>query len=201
VQTEIRPQVVLLAVLSFLTGGLAPAPTQASSFEGSTESCTKVQVKQIEQEATKGSATAQKHLGDLYAQGQCVSQDYVQAASWYRRSAEQENAEAQLELGMFLLEGKEVPQDAGEAAKWFRRAAEQNLHPAQYALGSLYSQGRGVPKNLVEAYKWIRISAPKLDTHTHDVLATLAKSMTHDETDQAEAQAQAWMTAHGSSAP
>src|SRR5580700_5507203 len=140
VQTEIRPQVVLLAVLSFLTGGLAPAPTQASSFEGSTESCTKVQVKQIEQEATKGSATAQKHLGDLYAQGQCVSQDYVQAASWYRRSAEQENAEAQLELGMFLLEGKEVPQDAGEAAKWFRRAAEQNLHPAQYALGSLYSQ-------------------------------------------------------------
>jgi len=160
------------------------------------ESCTKVNVKRIEQEADKGSAAAQKRLGDLYAQGHCVAQDDAKAASWYRRSAAQGNADAQYELGLFLLEGKEVAQDATEAAAWFRRAAEQNLHPAQYALGSLYLQGRGVPKSQVEGYKWIRISAPQLDTHIHDVLTSLAKSMKQDDVDRAEADAQIWIKAH-----
>jgi len=159
--------------------------------------CTKVNVKQIQQEADKGSLRAQKRLGDLYAQGHCLPQDDAKAASWYRRSAEQGNALAQYELGKFLLDGREGTQDASEPAVWFRRAAEQNLHQAQYALGSLYLQGRGVPKSQVEGYKWIRISAPRLDTHTHDVLTALAKSMKPDEVDHAEADAQTWIKAHG----
>jgi len=103
-------------------------------------------------------------------------------------------------LGEFFLEGKDVPQDPAQAAEWFRRAAEQKHHGAQYALGGLYSQGRGVPKDLVKSYEWVRISSPKLDRHTRDVLATLAKKMTPAQVDDAEKQAEAWIVAHGETA-
>jgi TPR repeat protein len=42
---------------------------------------------------------AQNNLAGLYRDGQGVSKDYVQAASWYRKAAEQGVAEAQSNLG------------------------------------------------------------------------------------------------------
>ena len=45
--------------------------------------------------ADEGDAEAPLKLGRIYESGRGVSQDYVEAATWYRRAAEQGNREAQ----------------------------------------------------------------------------------------------------------
>ena len=49
--------------------------------------------------AKAGSAEAQFYVGSMYANGDGVPKDAVQAVSWYRKAAEQGNASAQFNLG------------------------------------------------------------------------------------------------------
>jgi TPR repeat protein len=71
----------------------------------------------------------------LYDDGRGVPQDNLQAASWYRKAAEQGNADAQYSLGRLYYEGRGVPQDYAQAAAWHRKAAEQGDAVAQGSLG------------------------------------------------------------------
>ena len=50
-------------------------------------------------------------------QGQGVSQDYTEAAKWYRKAAEQGNGPAQASLGQMYFRGEGVPEDLAEAGK------------------------------------------------------------------------------------
>jgi TPR repeat protein len=61
----------------------------------------------------------------MYAKGQGVAQDYAEAATWYRKAAEQGYAPAQCKLGTMYSQGHGVTQDYAEAMKWYRKAAEQ----------------------------------------------------------------------------
>jgi TPR repeat protein len=194
-----RTSAIILASITIIAVIASYAQTNRPQ-ESAPDSCPPSHLKDIEEEAKNGSAGAQRELADMYAQGRCVPKDYGKAATWYRRSADQGDTEAQFQLGKFFLEGIGVPQDPTQAADWFRSAAEHMHHGAQYALGGLYSQGRGVPKDLVKSYEWVRISSPKLDTHTRDVLATLAKKMTPAQVEDAEKHAEEWLTAHGETA-
>ena len=54
----------------------------------------------------------------MYDQGQGVPQDDEQAASWFRKAAEQGVAEAQYNLGKMYDEGRGVPQDDKQAVFW-----------------------------------------------------------------------------------
>ena len=85
--------------------------------------------------AVQGHAGAQANLGNLYAGGAGVPQDYRQAVIWYRRAAEQGVPEAQYNLGLLYDSGEGVPQDDSEAMKWYREAAERGHARAQYNLG------------------------------------------------------------------
>ena len=98
-------------------------------------------------------------LGWMYENGKEVSQDYAEAAKWYRKAAEQGNSDAQFKLGVMYDNGKGVPQDYVEAAKWYRKAAEQGVIAAQYNLGLMYSNGQGLPQDDAEADKWYRKAA------------------------------------------
>src|SRR5258708_1588241 len=69
----------------------APAPSSSKLAPPIDFDATKIKAEQ-------GDATAQNALGDLYAHGQGVTQDYAQAARWYRLSAEQGLAAAQVNL-------------------------------------------------------------------------------------------------------
>ena len=64
-------------------------------------------------------------MGNSYYYGQGVSQDYNEAAKWYRKAAEQGYEKAQYNLGNSYYYGRGVSQDYNEAAKWYRKAAEQ----------------------------------------------------------------------------
>ena len=78
------------------------------------------------------------NLGRMYANGEGVPKDFVEAVKWYRLAAEQGVAYAQYNLGYMYSSGEGVPKDFVEAVKWYRLAAEQGVAYAQYNLGLMY---------------------------------------------------------------
>lgn len=110
-------------------------------------------------EAGRGSAQAQRALGDFYSYGIVVPHDLPEAAKWYRLEAEQGGADAQVRLAILYQDGLGVPRDIVEAVKWFRLAAEQGDVFGQYNLGEIYRKGDGVPQNYAEAAKWYELAA------------------------------------------
>ncbi len=88
-----------------------------------------------------------------------------EAASWLRRSADQNYAPAQFFLGLAYADGEEnsvwfnANKNLVEAAKWFRRAADQGDAAAAWYLGDMYIRGEVVTKNLEQAINWYRKSA------------------------------------------
>ena len=77
----------------------------------------------------------------MYDEGRGVTQDYAEAAKWYRKAAEQGDTDAQYNLGVMYDNGRGVTQDYAEAAKWYRKGAEQGYADAQYNLGMMYETG------------------------------------------------------------
>jgi uncharacterized protein len=111
--------------------------------------------------AERGYAGAQYNVGVVYANGQGVPQDYVEAAKWCRLAADQGLAVAQYTLGWMYANGQGVKQDYVEAAKWYRLAADQAYAAAQYRLAIGYANGQGVRRDYVEAAKWNRLAADR----------------------------------------
>jgi uncharacterized protein len=72
--------------------------------------------------ALAGDARAQAALGYLHATGRGVPQDYVIAAMWFSRAADQGHAGAQYMLGLMYDKGHGVPRDHIEAHKWLNLA-------------------------------------------------------------------------------
>jgi len=89
-----------------------------------------------------------------------VPMDYVQAADWYRKSAEQGNVTAQLNLGFIYHNGEGIDRDFVQAVQWWRKAADQGNPSAQYNLSASYLNGEGIERDLVEAYKWAELAIP-----------------------------------------
>ena len=123
--------------------------------------------------AEQGNVDAQFNLGVMYATGEGVPQDYVEAGAWYRLAAEQGDAIAQFNLGVMYAEGYGVPQDAAEAVAWYRLAAERGAHDAQTNLGGMYAEGRGVSQDAAEAVAWFRLAAEQGDADAQTNLGTM----------------------------
>jgi DNA-directed RNA polymerase subunit RPC12/RpoP len=113
--------------------------------------------------ADGGDARAQNLLGEMYSKGTGASQDYKEAAKWYRQAAGQGHAVAQKHLAELYDAGQGVPHDEAEAAKWCQRAAEQGHVGAQYSLAVMFASGGGVKLNDTEAVKWYRQAAEQGD--------------------------------------
>ena len=88
--------------------------------------------------ANQGHLRANCSIGHVYEIGSGVTQDYNEAARWFRKAADQGNVEAQCKLGALLCDGKGVTQDYNEAAQWYRKAADQGDAGAQFSLEVTY---------------------------------------------------------------
>ena len=121
----------------------------------------KIQLEMYRKAAEQGDAEAQCNLGELYANGTGVPQDYEQAVAWYREAAEAGNSQGQNALGVMYHNGTGVPQDYAQAVAWYRKAAEHGLALAQKNLGVMYDHGMGVSKSPVIAYALFNIAASK----------------------------------------
>ena len=94
------------------------------------------------------------HLGVLYLQGRGVPKDPAEAASWFRRAADNGDLAGEVEFAILLFNGTGVPKDERAAARYFLHAAKRGNAIAQNRVARLYASGRGLPKNLVEAAAW-----------------------------------------------
>ena len=75
--------------------------------------------------AELGNAGSQSNLGDYFAKGGGVAQDYAEAVRFYKMAADQGLATAQLNLGQLYMLGGGVAQDFAEATRWCERAAAE----------------------------------------------------------------------------
>ena len=80
--------------------------------------------------AETGDVVAQVMLGDMFAAGEGVPQDYVEAVRWYRLAAKRGIAKAQLSLGLMYSKGQGVEQSKEIAFQWASVAAAQGAKDA-----------------------------------------------------------------------
>jgi TPR repeat protein len=74
--------------------------------------------------------------------GDGCRQDHGEAATWYRKAAEQGNVEARFNLGTLYARGEGIAQDRGEAVKWLRKAAAQGQAKSRQFLAILGEKGQ-----------------------------------------------------------
>ena len=103
--------------------------------------------------------SAEKNLGELYAEGVGVPRDDTMALHWFRLAAAKGDPEAQLSLGLLHAEGRGVTRDYAVAMDWFRLSAMQGNAEAQANIGHLHRAGYGVARNYVLAYAWYGVAA------------------------------------------
>jgi hypothetical protein len=128
--------------------------------------------------AEQGDARAEANLGNMYAHGQGVPQDYAEALRWYRKAAEQGDAKAENGIALMYSQGQGVPQDYAEALRWYRKAVDQGYAKAQYNLGNMYYYGRGVPQDRAEAERWYHKAADQGDEYAQRALGLKGPGLT-----------------------
>jgi S1-C subfamily serine protease len=143
----------------------------------------------LREKAEQGNVAAQVELGNCYFKGDSVSQDYKEAAKWYRLAAEQECAEAQARLGGLYYFGFGAVEDYKEAVKWYRLAAEQGNFLGQVGLAGCYDSGKGVLQDFVEAYAWILVAAQNSGQSVTAVIDCLRNQMTNAQIAMAQQRA------------
>jgi TPR repeat protein len=114
--------------------------------------------------ADNGDAEAQFKVGLRFASGERTA-DYVQAAHWYLKAADQNHASAQFNLAVMFAEGQGVPRDDARSMTLICKLAQQGHPGAQHRLGLRYRRAsfQGLPADRLEcnleAYKWFRLAA------------------------------------------
>lgn len=98
-------------------------------------------------------------IGDYYANGKGVKQDYKQAFRFFMKSAELGDTEAMANVGLYYWQGKGILQDYDEALNWSLKAAESDNEKAMNNIGKMYYLGEGLQKNYEKAFEWFSKAA------------------------------------------
>ena len=121
----------------------------------------------------QGDALAQHALGEMYAHGRGVPQDFGAAMHWFVRSANQGFAAAQYGVATLYYFGHGVAQDERKVAQWLELAAAQGHEAAQGQLGEMYEYGRGVERNVATAARLYAAAAESGSVYAQNNLAWL----------------------------
>jgi S1-C subfamily serine protease len=136
---------------------------------------------EIRARAENGDAALQYQLGLYYFNGTSVAKDYLEAARWWRKAAEQDYAPAQYQFGLCYYAGYGVGRDYAESVKWWSKASERGNAPAQYNLGCCYFYGYGAGKNLVLADKWLNLASADGNENARLLLPKVEELMSSDQ--------------------
>ena len=128
----------------------------------------------------------------MYANGQGVVKDYVEAVKWYRKAADQGYAAAQFNLGVTYSDGRGVVKNEVEAVKWYRKAADQGNAKAQTNLGYMYANGRGVVKDEIEGYKWYLLAGAQGDENAKKNISIIERAMPPSQRAEGQRLAREW---------
>ena len=132
----------------------------------------------FKESAEQGDAEAQWKVGHwFYCRHMNNDHDpknYVEAAIWLRKAAEQGHPSAQHFLAQCYLQGDGVEKDLAEAVKWYRVAAEQGHAGSQDCLGAAYLYGwHGVEQDTEEGMKWLLRAAEQGEFFTWSRLGNI----------------------------
>jgi cell division septation protein DedD len=147
--------------LAFFTLFVLLAPAVGADFEQdiTTTGSMDAGMRELQSRAVAGDANAQLKIGSMLFKGEKVTQNFAEAANWFRLAAAQGQPQAQYNLGLLYDTGKGVTQNHVEAVSWYRKASDKGVALAQLNLGVAYATGMGVSVNGSEAVKWIRMAA------------------------------------------
>src|SRR5471032_3556260 len=132
---------ILLAAL--LTAGLA-LPAWAdydSGYKAFKSGNYSAAMEQLLPLAKQGDPKSQEIVGNMYADGLGVDEDYATAAKWYQRAADQGYGPAMADLGDLYFYGNGVDQNQTTAVKWYRRGAERGDPESEYNYGLIFHDG------------------------------------------------------------
>ena len=107
--------------------------------------------------AEGGFAQAQNSLGFSLKE----SEQWAEAARWFRRSAEQGHPVGWYQLGLAHYRGRGVARDRGRAFELILRAAHSGDASAEYGVGLLYQRGHGTARDVAKARRWFQRAADK----------------------------------------
>lgn len=141
---------------------------------------------EIKARAENGDAALQYQLGLCYFNGTSVAKDYLEAARWWRKAADQDYAPAQYQFGLCCYAGYGVEQDCAESVKWWNKASERGNAPAQYNLGCCYFYGYGTGKNLVAADKWLNLASASGNENARQLLPKVEELMSSGQLTMAQ---------------
>jgi len=116
-------------------------------------------VEQLRARAGNGDAIAMYDLGRCYHNGSGVPQDYVQAAKWYGRAADQRHVDAMFSLALCYRGGRGVQNSPRDAVRWYLRAAENGHMGAMNNLAYSFEKGYGVAQSWQQAFFWYHRAA------------------------------------------
>jgi uncharacterized protein len=134
-------------------------------------------------------AAAMTLLGELYAAGLGVAQDWSKAAEWYRLAAGRGDPNAAFALAMLKLDGKGLPRDAAEGRRLLESAADA-VPDAAYTLGLMLLQENKADSDR-RAVQLFREAAEAGDADGEYALAIVLRDGRGVSRDNA--QAAAWM--------
>jgi len=108
---------------------------------------------EIKASAETGDAEAQFVLGNFYAEGKLVPNDFAEATVWFRKAADQGHAKAMYALGVIYGAGFSEPVDIAESYVWYCLAAKSGFEIGSEDCDILASELS--PEGLVVANKRI----------------------------------------------
>ena len=125
----------------------AIARFQATLGDDSTGHLTPLQtVRLIQTAAERGDAASQNTLGVMYARGVGVSVNYVRAAFWFQKAADQRYAAALYHLGVLYKVGPDgIRQDLSKANDYFTASALAGFRPTMNQLAELLAKADAGP--------------------------------------------------------
>jgi TPR repeat protein len=88
-----------------------------------------------------------------------VQLDVINAARYFKLTADQTLAEAHFQYGLCHANGQGVPIDFIKAAQSFKMAADQNHSGAQFQYALCLAEGHGFQMDLLKAAQQIRLAA------------------------------------------
>jgi TPR repeat protein len=116
--------------------------------------------------ADHGNASSMVNLGNLYAHGKGVAQDYTKAREWYQKAADKGSWAGMASLAWLYREGFGVAQDYTKARELYEKAADEDESgETMVILGVFYDNGSGVPQNHAKAREWYERAADKNNAH------------------------------------
>lgn len=133
----------------------------------------------------------QFNRGLQFATGAGEAQDYVQAAEWYRKAADQHHGLAHFNLGIMYARGQGVDRDDLQSWTWFDRAARLGDAGGQFHMGqhceraSMDGLPADAPEARIEAYKWYQLAAAQGYKGSDGANATITFKMTRDDVAEA----------------